>query len=121
MAWKLSFSQEQSALQTILGTNEAPVVVEVRGEEMDEIENVVNQVKQKMLGMDELFNVQSSIENGAPEVEIKIDRMRAGVYNINVQILLLARFNLSWKDRMLVNWNPMVKWKILSLKCLKKD
>ena len=82
---KLAFSKEESALQTILGTDEAPVVVEVRGEEMDEIEKIVNEVKQRMLGMNELFNVQTSIENGAPEIEIKVDRMRAGVYNINVQ------------------------------------
>ena len=81
---EVNFSQEQSALQTILGTNEAPVVVEVRGEELDEIEKVVNEVKQRMLGMNELFNVQTSIEDGAPEIEIKVDRMRAGVYNINV-------------------------------------
>ncbi len=81
---EVNFSQEQSALQTILGTNEAPVVVEVRGEEMDEIEKIVNEVKQRMLEMNELFNVQTSIEDGAPEIEIKVDRMRAGVYNINV-------------------------------------
>ncbi len=81
---EVSFSQEESALKTILGTDEAPVVVEVRGEEMGEIENVVNEVKQRMLGMNELFNVQTSIENGAPEIEIKVDRTRAGVYNIDV-------------------------------------
>uniref|UniRef100_UPI00321644C1 efflux RND transporter permease subunit n=1 Tax=uncultured Draconibacterium sp. TaxID=1573823 RepID=UPI00321644C1 len=81
---ELTFSQEESALQSILGTDEAPVVVEVRGEELDEIENVVNQVKEKMLAVDGLFNVQTSIEDGAPEVEIKVDRMRAGMYNINI-------------------------------------
>ncbi len=82
---EVSFSKEESALQTILGTDEAPVVVEVRGEEMNEIERIVNEVKQRMLGLNELFNVQTSIENGAPEIEIKVDRVRAGVYNINVQ------------------------------------
>ena len=81
---EVSFSKEESALQTILGTNDAPVVVEVRGQEMDEIEKVVDEVKQRMLGMNELFNVQTSIENGAPEIEVKVDRTRAGVYNINV-------------------------------------
>ncbi len=82
--FEVNFSQEQSALQTIFGTDEAPVVVEVRGEEMDEIEKIVNEVKQRMLEMNELFNVQTSIEDGAPEIEIKVDRIRAGVYNINV-------------------------------------
>ena len=35
-----------------------------------------------------LFNVQTSIEDGAPEVEIKIDRMRAGMYNIDINTVI---------------------------------
>ena len=85
---ELSFSQEESALQSILGTDEAPIVVEVRGEELDEIENVVNQVKEKMLGMNGLYNVQTSIENGAPEVEIHVDRMRAGMYDLDISTVV---------------------------------
>ncbi|WP_346862328.1 efflux RND transporter permease subunit [uncultured Draconibacterium sp.] len=85
---ELSFSQEESALQSILGTDEAPVVVEVRGDELDEIENIVNQVKEKMLVVDGLFNVQTSIEDGAPEVEIRVDRMRAGMYNIDISTVV---------------------------------
>lgn len=83
-----SFTQEESALQSILGTEEAPVVVEVRGEEMDEIESIVSQVKEKMLGMNELFNVQTSIEDGAPEVEVTVDRMRAGMYGIDINSVI---------------------------------
>lgn len=81
---ELSFSQEQSALQSILGTEEAPLVVEVQGEQLDEIEHIVNQVKEKLVKVKGLYNIQSSIENGAPEVEIKIDRLRAGMYNLNI-------------------------------------
>ncbi|MCY1722447.1 efflux RND transporter permease subunit [Prolixibacteraceae bacterium Z1-6] len=85
---ELRFSQEESALQSILGTDEAPVVIEVRGDELDEIENVVNQVKEKMLLVDGLFNVQTSIEDGAPEVEVKVDRMRAGMYNVDISTVI---------------------------------
>jgi hydrophobic/amphiphilic exporter-1 (mainly G- bacteria), HAE1 family len=85
---EITFSQEASALQSILGTEEAPVVVEVRGEEMEEIESIVNQVKEKMLAMNGLFNVQTSIEDGAPEVEITVDRMRAGMYGIDINTVI---------------------------------
>ncbi len=81
---ELSFSQEETALKSILGTDDDPLVVEVRGEDMQEIEEIVNQVRERMLGMNGLFNIQTSIEDGAPEVEIQIDRVRAGFYNINV-------------------------------------
>ncbi|MCG6188783.1 efflux RND transporter permease subunit [Maribellus maritimus] len=83
-----TFTQEESALKSILGTDEAPVVVEVRGEEMEEIEAIVAQVKERMTGMSGLFNVQSSIENGAPEVEIKVDRVRAGMYGVDISSVI---------------------------------
>ena len=63
-------------------------MVEVRGEELDEIESIVNQVKEKMVGMNDLFNVQTSIEDGAPEVEINVDRMRAGMYGIDINSVI---------------------------------
>ncbi len=85
---ELTFSQEQSALQSILGTNEAPLVVEVRGDELDEIENITQQVKEILLGMNGLLNIQTSIEDGAPEVEIHVDRMRAGMYNIDISTVI---------------------------------
>ncbi len=84
----VSFAQEQTALKSILGTDEAPVIVEVRGKDLDEIEAVVNQVKEKMLNIDGLFNVQTSVEDGAPEVEVKVDRVRAGMYNININTVI---------------------------------
>jgi len=85
---EVSFTQEESALKSILGTDEAPVVVEVRGEDLNEIESIINQVQEKMTSIDGLFNVQSSLEDGAPEVEIKVDRMRAGIYNIDINTVI---------------------------------
>lgn len=84
----ISFSQEESALKAILGTDEAPVVVEVRGKDLNEIELIVNQVKEKMESNNNLLNIQTSIENGAPEVEIKVDRMRAGMYNVDINSVI---------------------------------
>jgi hydrophobic/amphiphilic exporter-1 (mainly G- bacteria), HAE1 family len=85
---EVSFSKEQSALKSILGTDEAPVVVEVRGEEQDEIEQILNRVKEEMLNISGLFNVQTSVEEGAPEVEVRIDRIKAGMHNININTLV---------------------------------
>jgi HAE1 family hydrophobic/amphiphilic exporter-1 len=51
---------------------------------MDEIEKISLEVKKKMESVTGLFNIKSSIENGAPEVEVVIDRVRAGMYNLSV-------------------------------------
>lgn len=85
---EISYAEEQSALKSILGTEEAPVIVEVRGEELDEIETVLNQVKERMMNIEGLFNIQTSIEEGAPEVEVHVDRIRAGMYNLDINTVI---------------------------------
>ncbi len=81
---EISYKQDETALQNILGTDEAPIVVEVQGEDIDVIEDLATQVKKKMEGLPGIYNVESSMENGSPEVEIMVDRLRAGMYDLSV-------------------------------------
>jgi HAE1 family hydrophobic/amphiphilic exporter-1 len=67
-----------------LGTDEAPVVVEVVGKDFTQIERLTGEVEVIMNSNTELFNIQSSIQPGAPEVELVIDRYRAGMYNVTI-------------------------------------
>lgn len=85
---ELSFNQEQTALNAILGTDEAPVVVEVKGEELKEIEKITQQVQQRMNKIAGIFNVKTSIENGAPEVEVVVDRLKAGIHNVDINAII---------------------------------
>ena len=82
------FRQEESALQTILGTNEPPLVIEVIGDDMEELETMSMQVISLVDQIPGIRNATSSIEGGAPEVEIAIDRYRAGLMNIDVNTLI---------------------------------
>ncbi len=85
---EVSFSKDETALQSILGTDEAPLVVEIKGTDMDEIERVSLEVKEKMEGIAGLYNIQTSIEDGAPEVEVVIDRIRAGLYGLDLNTVV---------------------------------
>lgn len=85
---EVRFIQSESALQQTLGTEEAPFVVEVKGEEFDQIENLTNQVKEKMLEMEDLYNVKTSIEEGTPEVEVIIDRQMAGTFDLSANEII---------------------------------
>jgi len=82
------FRQEESALQTILGTNEPPLVLELIGEEMDDLEEISVIVMGKLAQIEGIRNIGSSLEGGAPEVEIAIDRYRAGLMNVDVNTLI---------------------------------
>lgn len=79
-----NFVQDETALSSIMGTDEAPFVVEIQGEDLEIIEDISEQVKQRIMVDEELYNIKSSMENGSPEVEIVVDRLRAGLFNLSV-------------------------------------
>lgn len=85
---EVSFNQDNSVLRQILGTEEAPVVVEIKGEDLAVLATLSDSVKAKMLEVKDLFNIQTSIEEGAPEVEITLDRVKAGMYNLSMQTVI---------------------------------
>ena len=85
---EVSFSKEETALQSILGSDEAPLVVEISGLEMEEIETLTNEVRDRISAIPGIYNIQTSIEDGAPEVEVVIDRIRAGLYNLNINTVV---------------------------------
>jgi hydrophobic/amphiphilic exporter-1 (mainly G- bacteria), HAE1 family len=81
---EISFSQEESALQTSLGTNQAPFVVEVKGQDFTEIEKLINQVKEAIKGNTGLYNITTSLDEGTPEIEVAVDRFKSSYYNVSV-------------------------------------
>jgi HAE1 family hydrophobic/amphiphilic exporter-1 len=80
----IRFLKDETALQEILGTSNAPVEIEVQGEDFEQIELLTNQVMELVSGMDELYNIKKSMEEGSPEIEVVVDRLRAGMYNVDV-------------------------------------
>lgn len=85
---EIKFVQDQTALGGLMGTDEAPLVIEIQGEELDIIENLSSQVKTAVQGIPELYNIEASMEGGSPEVEVVVDRLRAGIFNISVSTVV---------------------------------
>ncbi len=85
---EFSFVQDETVLQATLGTDEAPVMVEVVGEDFNQIGRLTGEVQGIMNGNSDLFNVVTSIQPGAPEVEVVIDRYRAGMYNVTIDQII---------------------------------
>ena len=85
---ELTVQQEENSLNTLLGSEGAPVVVEVKGEELNEIAEITEEVKSRMTGISGMYNVITSIEDGAPEAIISIDRTVAGINNLSVATVI---------------------------------
>jgi HAE1 family hydrophobic/amphiphilic exporter-1 len=94
-----SFLQDETSLQSLIGNNEAPIVVEVIGEDIDQIMELTEQAKAVVAQNSALFNVASSVENGAPEISVVIDRVRAGLWGVTVdEIVTQLQNNLQSLD-----------------------
>lgn len=82
---EISIIRDQTALQSTMGTEDAPLVVEVKGEDLQMLDKVTAEIKNKIQQMPYLLNVKTSIEKGAPEIDVVIDRYKAGIYNLTAE------------------------------------
>jgi len=78
------FDLDESALATVLGTEEAPILVEIKGDDLDLVAAYTDTVRAAMASIPDLINLETSFEAGAPEVDVVIDRLRAGMLDLTV-------------------------------------
>lgn len=81
----ISLLRDETTLQSTLGTDEAPLIVEVRGDNAGVLQEISANIKQKLDTLPGLLNLKTSIEGGAPEIEVEIDRYKAGLHGISVE------------------------------------
>jgi len=82
---EVTFSREETALQTSLGTTGSPFALEISGTYYGEIEKILNQSKTILEKNPALYNFTTSLDEGTPEVEVTIDRFRTSYYNVSVE------------------------------------
>lgn len=80
---EISIIKDETALQSTMGTDKAALVVEIKGKDLKILDTLSTEVKKKLLEIPELANIKTSIEKGAPEIDVVIDRYKAGMYNLS--------------------------------------
>ena len=83
-----SFTREETALQSSLGTNEAPFSLEISGEDYTELERIVNESKEILMKNPGLYNITTSINQGTPEVDVAIDKFKTSYYNVTAETII---------------------------------
>ena len=81
---EISFTQDETALQSILGNSEAPVVVEVKGDDLVVLDSLTHRTKKAIQDIPGLYNYSTNMDQGYPELNVMVDRFRAGTYNLAV-------------------------------------
>ncbi len=81
---EVTFSREETALQTSLGTTEAPFTLEISGDDYTELEKILNEARTILSANGYLGNITTSMDKGTPEVEVVIDRFKTSYYSVTV-------------------------------------
>ncbi len=81
--YEIEFSQSVSALEEILGTDGAPLVISVRGEDGDILSSLTKEVLTAINDIDGLYNINTDLDESVPEIEIKVNRRRAGLLGVS--------------------------------------
>ncbi|MFC2152745.1 efflux RND transporter permease subunit [Bacteroidota bacterium] len=85
---EISIIRDETALQSTLGTDEAPLVIEVKGKDLEILDEISSEIKLKLQDIPELINIKTNIEEGAPEIDVVIDRYKAGIYNMSTDNII---------------------------------
>ncbi|MFH1570310.1 MAG: efflux RND transporter permease subunit [Gemmatimonadota bacterium] len=81
------FALEETALESSLGRSAAPLVVEVKGKDLEVLADLARQVQERLAGMAELTAVETSIGQGRPQVDVEVDRTRAAQYSLTAEAM----------------------------------
>ncbi len=77
--------RNETALESTLGTDESPLVVEVTGRDIVTLDTLTTAIKQVLSDIPAVYNLKTSIEEGAPEMDVIIDRYMASMYNLTAE------------------------------------
>lgn len=81
----IRYNQTEPALEALTGDDKAPFVLEVRGPEMEVLENTISRISTRLSTLPGLNNITTSFEEEAPGIDIQIDRLKAGMMGIDIQ------------------------------------
>jgi HAE1 family hydrophobic/amphiphilic exporter-1 len=85
---ELTFKQDDNSLGALFEDEEASIVVEIKGEDLNEIATITDEVLTKLEAVDGIYNMKSSMADGAPELTVSIDRVMAGINNLAVSTVV---------------------------------
>jgi HAE1 family hydrophobic/amphiphilic exporter-1 len=96
---QMTYRQKQTSLNEILGTDESPLVVRTSGEDLGQIQSITTSLRGKLDDVEGLYELRTSFEKGAPEIEVRVDRYMAGMYNLGLdQIVTQIENQLTGMD-----------------------
>ena len=81
---EMTYHQQQTSLNEILGTDETPLVVRTSGDDLSQIRIITHNIRNRLEKVEGLYELTTNFEEGTPEIEVRVDRFMAGMYNLGL-------------------------------------
>ena len=94
-----TFSNDESALHSILGDEEMPLVVEVSGADFNTLAPLSDSLRLIMERNENVYEPTTNMEEGVPQIQVDVDKYRAGLLNLSIEdVISQIKDQLEGKD-----------------------
>lgn len=83
-----SFSNDESALNSILGEEEMPLVIDVTGSDLNKLRTVADSVVLILNDEANIYEPFSNMDKGVPQIQVDVDKYRAGLFNLSIEAVI---------------------------------
>lgn len=83
------FSNDESALNAVVGEEQMPLVVEVSGSDFKSLGNLTDSVMLVMGNNENIYEPVSNLEEGVPQIQVDVDKYRAGLMSLSIEDVIL--------------------------------
>jgi len=80
-----TFSNDESALNAVLGDEVMPLVVEVSGADFKSLTPLADSVMSILKNDHNVYEPTSNLEQGVPQIQVDVDKYRAGILNLSIE------------------------------------
>ncbi len=80
-----TFSNDESALNSVLGDEQMPLAVEVSGTDFKTLGPLADSVMAIMTRNADIYEPMSNLEQGVPQIQVDVDKYRAGLFKLSIE------------------------------------
>ncbi len=84
---EVKYKLHETALEGVMGGQEAPIQVEVSGENLDILARITKELQTRIEGLPSVYNVRTSFQGGQPEVDLAIRDEVASAFGLTTQTI----------------------------------
>ncbi|MDP6037383.1 MAG: efflux RND transporter permease subunit, partial [Candidatus Latescibacteria bacterium] len=84
---EVKYQLHETALEGVMGGQEAPIQVEVSGENLDILSRITDDLQSRIESLPSIYNVRTSFQGGQPEVDLAIRDEVAAAFGLTTQTI----------------------------------